>query len=240
MNLTESSRFEAAVLFSLLLHVLLWQGLSWQDRWKAARDAEISPLEIDLTRPFRLTSNPLLARKADNPGTGAPIVKFPSTAEKPAMPNATTALGDKPTTEPPKDWILPGPSTQILEKPGNEDGGLSSGLGGLGDGTGTGEVDWIYLTDLPKILNRDDLAKYLRKFYPEAERRAGREGAVGLDIHLDAAGKIVKVDIVQSDGASFDEAARKVIAEARFAPAKVKTRAVAVKIRQTITFRLED
>src|SRR6185369_8794272 len=124
--LTQMARFEAAILFSLLLHVALWQGLSWRERWDAARQAEISPLEIDLTRPFRLTSNPLLARRAEHPGTGAPVVKFPSTSEKPPVPNATNALGDKPTTAPPKDWVLPGPSTQVLEKPGDENGGQSS------------------------------------------------------------------------------------------------------------------
>ena len=48
------------------------------------------------------------------------------------------------------------------------------------------------------------------------------------------------VFVVQSTSPAFDEAARKVIAEARFAPAKVREKSVAVKIRQTITFRLED
>ena len=67
-------------------------------------------IEIDLTRPFRITSNPLLARRAENPGAGAPLVEKPSSLPAPEV---------KP--EPPKEWVLPGPDTQVLEKPAVEE-----------------------------------------------------------------------------------------------------------------------
>src|SRR5688572_9000585 len=113
MRLLRLPPFESALLFSLLFHVILWQALSW----KKHRDmVEEDLIEIDLTRPFRITSNPLLARRAEKPGTGAPAVERPSSLPSPEVKPA-----------PPKDWILPGPDTKILEKPAVEEpapGGL--------------------------------------------------------------------------------------------------------------------
>ena len=100
-------------------------------------------------------------------------------------------------------------------------------------------MDWVFLTDLPKLLNREKLLRDVRRFYPEEERRAGVEGRVGMDVHIAADGRVTRVDVVESGGAHFDEAARKVLSQARFSPAKVKERAVPVKIRQTIDFQLQ-
>lgn len=217
--------FETALLLSLLLHVVIWQGFKWRDLL-GFRDSDTT-MEVDLTRPFRLTDDPRLARRAVVSGTGAPAV----TAPKPA------AVAPP---EPPKDWVLPGPSTKVLEQPSTAEDASPSGLGGLGDGTGFGEVDWVYLTDLPRILNREDLLRDIQRFYPESERAAGREGDVGLVVHLGPDGGVRSVDITESAGSLFDEAAKKVIAVARFSPAKAGKQAVAVKIRQTISFRLEE
>ena len=49
---------------------------------------------------------------------------------------------------------------------------------------GEGEVDWVYLTELPKLLNREEMARNIRRFYPEEERRAGHEGQVVARLHL--------------------------------------------------------
>lgn len=216
--------FETGVLLSLLLHAAVWQFLTHKDKfsWDESSDA----MEIDLTRPFRLTNNPLLARRAENPGVGAPVVEKPRPLTGPAP------------VEPPRDWVLPGPDTQELLPPPAED--ASGGLGGLGQGTGSGEVDWVYLTHLPKMLNRDDLLKNMRRFYPEAERRAGLEGQVTLDVHIDREGAVTGADIAVSAGAAFDEAAKRVLREARFSPAMVGAQAVPVKIRQTIAFLLDE
>ncbi|MBI4396733.1 MAG: energy transducer TonB [Elusimicrobia bacterium] len=221
--------FETGVLLSLLLHVALWQGFALKRYFE--KGSPDSSIEIDLTRPFRLTHDPSLARRAKVSGTGAPLVTSPKpvTAPAPAVPQT-----------PPKDWVLPGPDTTELEKPSDGDEASPTGLGGLGDGTGTGEVDWVYLTTLPRMLNRDDLVKNLRRFYPESERLAGREGLVVIDVHIDSEGIVRTVDIIQTAGNLFDEAARKVIHEARFSPAKAGDKSVAVKIRQTIAFQLDN
>ncbi|HRY28786.1 MAG TPA: TonB family protein [Elusimicrobiota bacterium] len=218
--------FETALLVSFFLHVAAWQALTWKERF--VRQEEVDRLEIDLTRPFRLTDNPFLARRAKVSGTGAPIVEKPK-------PVTAPPAGE---VKPPSEWVLPGPDTKELEKPVTAED--PSGLGGFGVGEGGGEVDWVYLTSLPQLLNRDALLRNLRRYYPESERRAGREGQVVLDLHIDRQGSVTAVDVVTSAGAAFDAAAEKVIRLARFSPAKVETRAVPVKIRQTVAFQLEE
>ena len=161
------------------------------------------------------------------------IRKLPSPSRRAPKPVAAPP-------EPPKDWVLPGPSTQVLEQPATADDVSAGGLGGLGDGSGFGEVDWVYLTEIPRILNRDELLRNIQRFYPENERRAEREGDVGLVIHIDASGKVRSAEVDMTAGGDFAGAAQKVIALARFSPAKAGKQAVAVKIRQTISFRLED
>lgn len=200
-------------------------------------EGDVSPFEVDLTRPHVLVDNPLLARKAVNPGRGGhsteglkPVLDVP-----PAAP------------APEKTWVLPSADTKVFEKP-LVNQGVPGGTGtaeatsagtGLGGGDGSGEVDWIYLTEKPRLLNLDEILRDIRKYYPEEERRAGREGEVILDIHLDEAGRVVKMDVTGSAGAAFDIAARRVMARARFSPARAGSKVVPVKMRQPVAFLLE-
>jgi TonB family protein len=221
-------RFQVALLASLAFHVGLWQVLSWRGK-EALHD--IPSVEIDLTRPFRLTTNPLQQRRVEKPGFPNPILESPKVlAPIPSQP--------RDVSPPAKEWTLPQPGQPVesqitTDKPG-------TAVDGYIGPKGEGEVDVIYLTELPRILNMEELGRYLQKFYPESERRAGREGYVLLDVHLDSSGRVGAVEVAQSAGAAFDEAARKVIREARFSPAKVREKSVAVKIRKPIVFQLQD
>jgi TonB family protein len=93
---------------------------------------------------------------------------------------------------------------------------------------------------MPRLLNREEMLRNIHRFYPEEERRAGREGQVVARLRLTREGAVSGVDIESSAGASFDEAARKVLSLARFSPARAGDRAVAIKIRQSVDFRLAD
>lgn len=93
---------------------------------------------------------------------------------------------------------------------------------------------------LPRLLNRDELSHSLRRFYPEKERRAGREGSVKVKLHIGIDGRVGRVEIMESKGKSFDKAAKSVAKRMRFSPAMFNGRLVAVRLRQTIIFRLED
>src|SRR5688572_28774785 len=99
-RLERLSPFETGVLLSLLLHLLLWQAFAWRGR--LAFEGDPDAMEVDLTRPFRLTSDPRLAHRAKVSGTGAPVV---------AKPTPTPAAAPAVPVAPPKEWVLPGPDT---------------------------------------------------------------------------------------------------------------------------------
>ena len=77
-------------------------------------------------------------------------------------------------------------------------------------------------------------------FYPYAERQAQREGRVVVNVHINKAGDVSGVDVTTSAGVLFDEAAKKVLSLARFSPARAGERPVAVKMPQTLDFKLEE
>ena len=237
------SPLEWGLAASVLLHGSLWLSFTWTHHVRLAEEA-VDSLEVDLSRPFRITSDPRLAHRTEHPGAGAPLVQNPTPISGKGVVGGseTPAPGAQ---GPAKEWVLPTPETKKVEPPSEgeaagrpESQGQGPGLGGLG-GIGDGEVDWVYLTELPRLLNRERLLRDVRKYYPEAERRVGREGRVALDVHINADGRVTGVSVVESAGNLFDEAARKVLSQARFSPARVKDKAVGVKIRQAIDFRLE-
>jgi protein TonB len=228
---------EAGFLISLGIHALLFFGFQMGAgifNWRAVGN---DPLEIDLSRPFRLAPAPDKQFRAANPGAGAAPVITPDPTQK---PTPSPGLGT--------DWIKPGPkATDLVPLPDGETLGKAgtstapaTGLGGLGVGEGEGEVDWVYLTQLPLMLNKDEIARHLQRLYPQSERMRGREGDVVVNLHVNRDGTVTGVDVIQSDSPAFEGAAREVMGLAKFAPAKVGARAVSVKIRQTVAFRLRD
>jgi len=80
----------------------------------------------------------------------------------------------------------------------------------------------------------------LRRFYPESERRIGREGTVLLTLRIGPDGTVGPVEVAQSAGAAFDNAAKAVAFLMRFAPAEGQAGPVPVKISQAMVFRLTE
>lgn len=240
--------FRLGLEISVLIHGALFLmlvhrpgGVDFSLNW-----AKPDAIEVDLTRPYRFTSDPHKAFRSSNPGTGAPRVEKPT----PEPFKAGGGIAAKGT-----DWTLPTHAIKILETPtefGNPLSkstapstgtgtveGESRGLGGLGTG-GEGEVDWVYLTERPRLLNKDEVLKSMMRFYPFAERQAQREGRVIVDVHINKNGDVSGVDIKTSAGVLFDEAAKKVLSLARFSPARAGEKNVAVKMPQTLDFKLEE
>jgi periplasmic protein TonB len=236
----EPDLFRRCLAASLALHAGFF--LTGRLGWRGSRP--IPPIEVDLTIPT-LGGSPakLGAPKRLVPGAmGLPQpaeTKVPETA-KPQVPT------------PPKDWVLPGPQTKVIEKPpepaptpgGAVNGtGTAAKVGGSGEGaddgvpggTGTGGSG---LLAFPRLLNRDEVMANLRRFYPENERRAGREGRVLVALHIGVDGRVDPVDVMQSAGTAFDAAAKEVAKRMRFSPALGKNGPVPVKLPQTIIFQL--
>lgn len=208
-----------------------------------------APFEIEITSAY-LGDGPakLGAPKPFVPGVPEPINRTP---EVPTPPKTEDAKAP----EPPKDWTLPGPSTKIVETaapeaptPGGAVGGTGTAAktGGSGEGAddgvpgGTGHGG-TPLKALPRLLNRDEVLRSLRRYYPESERQAGREGDVLVVLHIGTDGAVSSSDIRTSAGPAFDQAAGKVAALMRFSPAiGLNGRPVPVRLPQAVRFRLTD
>jgi TonB family protein len=80
----------------------------------------------------------------------------------------------------------------------------------------------------------------LKRFYPERERRAGREGRVVLAVLIGADGIAEPEDVVVSAGRDFDAAAAEVVRLMRFEPASGPQGPFVVRLKQAVDFRLQD
>lgn len=142
----------------------------------------------------------------------------------------------KPATRP-KEWVKAAPNKKVVPAPipvkpaapaPEETPQVSAGSGST------------TLSRIPQLLNLSDLNAILQRLYPEEERAAGREGTVILDLHIDTDGHVTAIDVVQSAGPAFDEAARRAVKLLRFTPAFLGSQRVPVKMRQAIQFKLEE
>ncbi|GAB6088906.1 energy transducer TonB [Spirochaeta dissipatitropha] len=105
---------------------------------------------------------------------------------------------------------------------------------GAGGSRGTVFLPIYQVDSRPEIIQRADLV------YPEAARRQNREGSVVIELDLTQSGSIESHRFIRSAGHGFDEAALAMLMQSSFSPAYVGQRAVAVRARFTINFRLQD
>jgi protein TonB len=74
--------------------------------------------------------------------------------------------------------------------------------------------------------------------YPSAAKEEGFEAEVPLDIVVDESGRVIDVRATKHLGHGLDESAARAIRDYRFSPAKRGGRAVKVRMRWTVVFRL--
>ncbi len=238
----ERDLFEKCLVVSFAAHLLIFLmvGLVFRPF------SHLPPaVEVDLTIPM-IGGAPakLGAPKTLVPGAkGIPL---------PVESNTPPKVVEQPP--PPKDWVMPGPQTKVLDKPApppptpggtSEGAGTAAKTGGMGLGADEGVPGGIGsggsgLLQLPRLLNRDELLENLRRFYPESERRVGHEGSVLATLHIGVDGRVDPVEIAHSAGPAFDAAAREVARRMRFSPALSRYGPVAVKMNQAIIFKLQD
>jgi protein TonB len=75
--------------------------------------------------------------------------------------------------------------------------------------------------------------------YPPAARAAQIETDVRVEIIVDAAGRVVSARPLTDTGYGLDDAAVRAVRGYRFSPATKDGRAVAVRMRWTVQFRLD-
>lgn len=95
-------------------------------------------------------------------------------------------------------------------------------------------ADEFLVTSMPVLVSEVRIA------YPEEAKKAGIEGPVVMDLLIDEQGKVRQVNLVKGPGFGLNEAALTAIKNFQFRPAKIKEQSVAVKIRYTYRFILEN
>jgi protein TonB len=88
------------------------------------------------------------------------------------------------------------------------------------------------VSQMPKVLSE------VKPVYPKEARDKKIEGTVALDVLIDEKGTVRQVKVVEGD-AIFRSEALEAMKKFKFAPANVSGKAVAVKIRYKINFKLE-
>ena len=76
--------------------------------------------------------------------------------------------------------------------------------------------------------------------YPEEARKKAIEGPVVMDLLIDQNGKVRKVTLINGPGHGLNEAAVQALENFKFQPAHIDKQAVAVRIRYTYRFVLEN
>ncbi len=95
-------------------------------------------------------------------------------------------------------------------------------------------------TDDYLITSQVALLKDVRIPYPPEAKKASVEGPVVMDLVIDQSGKVKSVQLIRGPGAGLNEAAVAAVKSFEFRPAKVGDQNVAVKIRYTYRFVLEN
>lgn len=90
------------------------------------------------------------------------------------------------------------------------------------------------------VSSMPQLVSEIRIPYPEAAKKGGIEGPVIMDLLIDDQGNVRQVILIKGPGFGLNEAALLAIKDFRFRPAKIKDQSVAVKIRYTYRFILEN
>ena len=88
----------------------------------------------------------------------------------------------------------------------------------------------------------DEHPRILKKVhpkYPEAARRAEREGVVTIEFTVDVGGKAVDINVAKPMGAGLDEAAIEAVKKWRFTPAKRGGEHVPMRVQVPIKFTLD-
>lgn len=94
--------------------------------------------------------------------------------------------------------------------------------------------DEVLVTSMPVLMQE------FRIPYPEEAKKANVEGPVVLDLLIDDQGQVRQVQLVRGPGYGLNEAASDALKKFKFRPARIQDKTVAVKIRYTYRFILEN
>lgn len=93
---------------------------------------------------------------------------------------------------------------------------------------------------MPELINRRTVINAIEREYPPVLREMGAVGTVTLRMRLLENGTVdrASVDVIESSGLQFDDAARRVVYLMRFRPARIRGHAVKVWVTLPVVFNL--
>jgi periplasmic protein TonB len=200
----------ASTAASCTIHV----GLIAVAVWATAREA------TPTARPPRVFHLPPLAGATPPTTPAAPVI--------PDVPDETVAIPAHPTTFDPDTLVPRGPAFPADPLPGR------TSPVPLGPGWDGAPIDAVVADDPPMLLAGP------APDYPELLRQAGVEGRVVLEAVVDTTGRVEpgSIGVVAATNPAFVAPARRALAGALFRPARVRGRAVRVRIRLPTAFVL--
>ncbi len=95
-------------------------------------------------------------------------------------------------------------------------------------------VDEFLVNEMPSVLSE------VRIPYPEEAKKKGIQGAVVMDLLIDAEGKVREAKLLKGLGGGLEEAALNAVKNFKFRPAMVQGKSVTVRIRYAYRFVLEN
>jgi protein TonB len=165
-----------------------------------------------------------------------------------AVRHLSPSMAPAPVVAPPSiPAVLPPntiPAADLSNLPGSEGGtGETEGFpGGVAGATGSAEGEnagpgAVLSATAPNVV-APRLLLEVQPEYPEAARRARRQGAVILQAVIGTGGDVEDVQVLSSASPLFDEAATRAVRQWRYAAATLDRRAVRVSMTVTIFFTL--
>ena len=92
----------------------------------------------------------------------------------------------------------------------------------------------------PRLTRPPKLAKFVEAAYPESEKASGRTASVVVQIAVSATGSVDAVQVIESAGPAFDQAALAAIQQFVFEPAEINNRPAPIRINYRYDFVLKE
>lgn len=210
------SAFAFGTILNVLLFVLLpTLGHSEKPVEPMIIALDFVPWQEPVEQKKQLPPKPVEKQKKKQPPKPKPKPEPEKTADLP-RPIEKPVLTD--AIEPPKEEQPTPPIEELVEEPQEE---------ALPE-----PVPIFQVTNLPRIVHWEKPA------YPPEMTSLGREATVKIEALIDKHGMVRQATVVKSGGTEFDAAAISAVQRSSFLPANIEGKAVAVRYRMPIRFRL--
>jgi periplasmic protein TonB len=159
--------------------------------------------------------------------TPAPVSETSKPSAKPtkAKPEVKPATSTKtPTAKPQPEKKQPAPEVTAAPPPAAEPVKPAE--------TAPVAVPFVAIQETPKVIHREP------PVYPSVALRMGIEGRVVVEVTVDAQGRPIQANVVESTSDIFDESATEAALKTTYKPAVMTTGPVTAKVRVTFDFQL--